>query len=130
MITPEIKDLLLSDLVSEPSMECTLDINKSAKRYGISQIQCDAIIRQFEKLGFIHVLKSYDGYEVNITVDAHDFMQRGGFTGQEMLLKANIEKLGLEIDKLSKDLLPKQLETAGRIATIGSAILSSLKLFG
>ncbi len=46
-----------------------------------------------------------------------------------MLLKANIEKLGLELDKLAKDLAPEHLATAQKIATIGSAIMSAIGYF-
>lgn len=130
MITPEIKDLVLSDLVSAPTMQCELNPETVATQYDITPEEFNAIITQFDKFGLTHTLITYSTYEIKITADAHDFIQRGGFTGQEMLLKANIEKLGLEIDKLAKDLSPKQLETASRIATIGSAIMSSLKLFG
>ncbi|WP_298032095.1 hypothetical protein [uncultured Alistipes sp.] len=67
--------------------------------------------------------------ELCVSADAHDFYNRGGFAGQEMLLKANIEKLGLELDKLAKDLTPEHLASAEKIASIGAAIMSAIGYF-
>ena len=47
---------------------------------------------------------------------------------QEEILKGNIEKLGLEIDLLSKELSPDLLDKAQKLASFGNNILSVLKL--
>ena len=39
--------------------------------------------------------------------EAHDFFNRGGFAVQEEILIANLNKLGLELEALSKELGPK-----------------------
>lgn len=130
MITPEIKDRILSDLVAFEDMRCATDIKTDCAKYEITRGQYSAIIDQLEKIGFIACSRCLGGYvEIYVSADAHDFYNRGGFKGQEMLLKANIEKLGLELDKLAKDLAPDQLETAQKIASIGTAIMSALGYF-
>jgi len=45
------------------------------------------------------------------------------------LLQAHIEKLVLEIDNLKKELTPKHLETANKIAAIAGSIATALGLF-
>lgn len=129
MITPELKDRILSDLVNSP-INSEVNINTDCDRYGIDSDEYFAILQHFERLNLISMDACLGG-EVFIQthIEAHDLWRTGGFTGQETLLKANIEKLGMEIDKLSRDLSPKQLDTAQKIASIGSSILSVLSLF-
>lgn len=130
MITPEIKDRVLSDLVAFENMRCATDIKTDCAGYGITCGEYSAIIDQLEKMGFIACSRCLGGYvEIRVSADAHDFYNRGGFVGQEMLLKANIEKLGFELDKLAKDLTPDNLATAEKIASIGSAIISAIGYF-
>lgn len=129
MITPELKDLILSDIVHSP-INSEGNINTDCDRYGIDSDEYYAILQHFERLNLISMDACLGG-EVFIQthVEAHDLWRTGGFAGQESRLKANIEKLSMEIDKLSHDLSPKQLDTAQKIASIGSSILSVLSLF-
>ena len=50
------------------------------------------------------------------------------FFVQEEILKGNIEKLGLKIDLLSKELAPDLIDKARKLASIENNILSTLKL--
>ncbi len=130
MITPEIKDHVLSDLVVSETMQCATDLNADCSKYGVTRGEYSAIIDQLEKMGFITCTRFLGGrINMCVSVDAHDFYNRGGFVGQEMLLKANIEKLGLELDKLAKDLAPDHLDAAQKIASIGTAIMSAVGYF-
>lgn len=129
MITPELKDLILAEIVNSP-MQCETNINTDCQKYNIDRDEYYAILKHFENLNLISTQACLGGEVfINTSVEAHDLWRRGGFTGQEMILKGNIEKLGLEIDKLSKDLSPSQLEKAGKLADIGTAIISALALF-
>ena len=58
-----------------------------------------------------------------------DFFNHGGFTAQEELLRANLEKLNLELLKLSKDLEPSVLEKANTITAIAGSVATALGLF-
>ena len=58
-----------------------------------------------------------------------DLHRHGGFTVEEELLKGNIEKLGLELDVLSKQLSPNYTEKATQIAQIASMVMQGLTLF-
>ena len=69
------------------------------------------------------------GARITVDVKAHDMWAHGGFTAQEEILKANIEKLDLQLQYLTKQLGPDYLDTASKISSIGSAIMSALPLF-
>lgn len=57
------------------------------------------------------------------------FFSHGGFTVQEEILKANIQKLSDELDLLAKQLSPNLLEKATSISAIGASIATALGLF-
>ncbi|MEE0848235.1 MAG: hypothetical protein U0M63_01025 [Alistipes onderdonkii] len=128
MITTEIKDRILFDLTSRDSIVFHYSSVDIAQRLNLSCEVVTAVIKHFVKIGFIKLFrpdKPYAG-DIEMQIEAYDFANRGGFLVQEELLKANIQKLGLEIDVLAKELSPKGLETAEKIATIGSSILSAI----
>ena len=130
MITPKLKDELLSQFVNVGSMRAETNINTTAEELGTSSDIVEAIFDQFEEMGFFTQQKCMGGnIRFLINVKAHDFYRHGGFQAQEEILKANIEKLSYELDLLSKQLSPDHLETADKIAGISSAILSALSLF-
>ncbi len=60
-----------------------------------------------------------------ITAELKDLMTRGGFVGTEKLLKQNIEKLLLEIERLK----PNMTEQISNISNIASNITSALAFF-
>lgn len=129
MITPELKDRILTEFV-DLGMHLQTNTHEDSANYGIDSDTYRAILDQFERLGFLTQSKYLGGLiMINLTADAHDFVRLGGFFGQEELLKANIQKLGLEIDMLCKELSPNLLEKAKTIASLGASILSSLDKF-
>lgn len=91
MITPELKDLILSDIVHSP-INSEGNINTDCDRYGIDSDEYYAILQHFERLNLISMDACLGG-EVFIQthVEAHDLWRTGGFAGQESRLKANIE---------------------------------------
>lgn len=128
MITSELKDRILKSFVEKGIVFAT-DTNVNNADYDIDSATYCAILDSFERKGYLSQQKNCDGlFLININSEAHDLIRMGGFVAQEELLKANIQKLGLEIDLLCKELSPKLLEKAHRISAIGSAILSTLKL--
>lgn len=61
--------------------------------------------------------------QIELRMDAQDFLRIGGFTAKDKILKQNIEKLDLEVQKLRED--PSDpLAAAANIATIATSILS------
>ena len=87
-------------------------------------------MNQFEELGLIKKT-DYVGNKacIDIQIKAMDLYRHGGFTAEEELLRNNIEKLGMELDLLSKQLAPKFVEKASQLAQIGGAIMQGLTLF-
>ena len=129
MITCELKDKILCDIVSG-AMVRTIDINESEMNYNIDRFTYDAVLEQFERYGFISQKHSLGGGRlITVKAEAHDFFNRGGFVVQEEILKGNIEKLGLELELLSKELAPKYLEKSNIIMSIANNILSVFNIF-
>ena len=51
------------------------------------------------------------------------------YSKNEEVFKANIEKLGFEVDKLKDELTPDQLDKYSKVAAITSALVASLAYF-
>lgn len=132
LITPAVKDEILSFLVANYDLNalyprCDL---KPLLKVVESKSNLQAIFKQFERLGLInHGTVSSQCYSVSVNIEAHDFLSRGGFVVQEEILKANINKLGLELENLSKELEPKNAEKASLIAAIAANIATALEFF-
>lgn len=124
----ELKDQILKKCTNI-GMSFSVDIYDYAKEFNTDTTVIAEILDQLERMGFLKQTKCMGGYVlVNLTIDAFDFINRGGFLVQEELLKANIQKLGLEIDLLCKELSPNLLEKAHKISAIGASIASALKI--
>ncbi|GAB0475940.1 hypothetical protein KML24004_19560 [Alistipes indistinctus] len=129
IITPKLKDDLLSNLLDR-DLRKGLIPEKECLSFGIDPCMYVSILEQFEDMNFLSLSKTKSCIFIDVKVDMHDFFRRGGFVAQEELLKANIEKLGYEIDLLCKHLsAPEFLDKAKTISIIGSNILSSLAFF-
>ena len=74
------------------------------------------------------VAVGHDNTNIIMCAELHDFAQKGGFVIQEEIFKANIEKLGFEIDNLRKQLAPDKLDTLNKISSIASALFGGLAL--
>jgi len=130
MITCELKDRILKEIVEKGTID-VIDPKEKAILFDVDSITYEQMLDHFERLGYIsQVHMVWGGKEITVKIEAHDFIRRGGFFVQEEILKGNIEKLGLEIDSLAKQLSVNTefTERAKTIATIGSAILGAYNI--
>ena len=129
-ITPFIKDKVLNCLCDDSiDFESLMNLNQDEflKITELSFNELLAVLRQFERLGFVSNLNARrrsSSLYLCIHLDALDFKKRGGFIGQEELLKINIEKLLLEIESLEPSLQSK----TEKITKIASNIKLALDL--
>ncbi|MEG0560661.1 MAG: hypothetical protein RR513_09135 [Muribaculaceae bacterium] len=134
MITPEIKDELLKFLCENCPFETYLTIDKPQFLAGFKHLtknEIVAVFMQFDRYGFISdFVENSQTLNLILMLDASDFLRNGGFSFQEKILHDNIEKLTKELALLSKELEPKHLDSASKIASICSAITGALPLFG
>lgn len=130
IITPEIKDRVLADLLSAETPSFAIDYRDSKTEYGIDSPYVKLILDQFQDLGLIKV-NYLMGMRARIllNVKAMDLHRHGGFVCEEEILKSNLEKLGLELEILSKQLMHDNIERASKISQIASAIMQGLTLF-
>jgi len=132
MITAEMKDRVLKCLCENAQTEAHVDINTKVflTETRLEFNDLNSILSYFERLGFLEDLNCrQSNIFLTLKIEANDFFLRGGFIGQEVLLKSNIEKLLLEVEHLEKQLGPNNLETVNKLSTIASAIMSGLSLF-
>jgi len=126
MITPELKDRVLSAMVNTGHMNIELFLLEFSASLNIEMDVLDAILSNFERLNICSVHRCFGG-KVNVMLhaEAHDMVRLGGFTAQDELLKKNIEKLLLELESLK----PNFPERAERISGIIGGISAALSLF-
>lgn len=130
IITPEMKDKVLADLLSADFLSFTYQYKDSQEDYGFHPQYVTLILNQFREMGLIQVTY-FTGYgaRINVQAKAMDLYRHGGFIAEEEILKGNIEKLGLELDTLSKQLTPNHIEQASHLSQIAAAIMQGLTLF-
>lgn len=130
-ITPELKDKLLNHFKETNSIKFVFSPSEAAEQIKIDKDVIVQILEQLVSKGLIKKerLSSSGTYSVTLKAEFFDFVRHGGFTAQEELLQANINKLLLEIESLKKDLSPNLLEKANKIASIAGSIATALGLF-
>lgn len=132
LITPSIKDKVLLFLCTEitPEQVISANTNDFLKELNMEFDIFHAILNQFERFGFVSHLNLRRSYiSLAVLTEAHDYFQKGGFTGQEELFKVNLEKLNYEIENLKKELAPDLLDKANKISGLISTLFSGLSLF-
>ena len=130
MITPKDKDIVLAAIASEDYSLIQVDYDEIFPSKDISKNEFRMIINQFEKLGLIKNVSAIIGgglFSLTPTADLHDMIRHGGFTAQEELLRANLEKLGYELEKLAKE--PGLSSRVAEITGIAASITTALGLF-
>ena len=86
-------------------------------------------MQYFGRINFLEELGiNRKGFSLILLTEAHNFYLKGVFAIQEEIFKANIEKLGFEIDNLKKQLSPDKLDTLNKISFIASALFGGLAL--
>lgn len=128
-ITPKLKDDVLNTLCSQiPAERALYSLNASEL---VKQVNSDiesvfAVLKQFERKGLISDLNAHPAaLRLILMTEAVDLKNAGGFQAQEALIKANIDKLFLELEKHKPELLQK----GSAIASILSGIQSGLELW-
>lgn len=130
-ITPELKDKILSYFCENvtPEQCCSGETTELLKSLDISFDALNAILRQFERYGFVEDLNLRRGHiSCILLLEAIDYHQRGGFSLQEQMIEANLTKLITELKVLEKELEPKHLETVNKIAGISSSLFAAIAL--
>lgn len=127
MITPEIKDRVLFALTQFPEYRC---LSTDIRLDGVSHNAICAILRQMTYEGLIEIKDIYRGtLQVSISSRVDELLSRGGYAARELLLKANLDKLGKELDLLANQLDPSLLDTADKLSKLASVVSTALGLF-
>jgi hypothetical protein len=99
MISPTLKDDLLKYMIaSSPDMQFAGNRNELAEQFNTSKEVIKAILEQFHKKGYIQYRPFRLGqFQCGVTADAHDYILKGGHTGEFEFLEMQIQKLKNEL---------------------------------
>ena len=104
MITPEMKDYILRYIVENEDIRIMIDCTTMASELNTTSVSIEKILNQFERLNLCKINNYYgDTCYITVQAEADDLMFRGGFVFQEEILKANLDKLAIELEYLSKE---------------------------
>ena len=131
MITYKEKDKLLAYILSIGLIDFNIRYKEVFPDEEISENEFFLILRQFVDMGLLGLSTEMTGgvSRIRVTANLHDLFARGGFQARECLLEANLQKLGYELDSLSKSNDPKVLEQIDKISGIAASISTALGLF-
>lgn len=131
MITYKEKDKLMSYILSKGLIDFDINYDDVFPDEEISKNEFFLILRQFVDMGLLSRSKEMTGGAsyIGVTAYLHDLFTHGGFKAREEILAASLEKLGYELDELSKSNDPKVLERIDKISGIAASISTALGLF-
>lgn len=111
IITPNLKDDILNGLISRSeSMNHSIGFQKESENYSVPEDVYLAILRQFDKRGFIKLQEYDDSGYVSISAGAHDYILAGGHKAEFEILELQIDKLKAEVYSLEKTLDHQKFE--------------------
>jgi hypothetical protein len=132
MITPDLKDRLLSFIANE-AVDSELSMwytdNERQTIFGHLGFPINfltPLLKQFEELGLLKMTgaKGYEGFTLKI--DAYDFLRYGGFTAKEEIINSNLRKLELEITSLEVNIPKAKFDMVSTTLTTLIAAWSSV----
>jgi hypothetical protein len=124
-ITAADKDAILRLLVQKTKEKRNISLNPEDWNSFMSLHNLESIIDQFDRMGLIQKLLFNKTYiYVNVNVDADDFINRGGFYGQEILFQKSVEDLLAEIEVIK----PSMGDRVEKVSTIANNLMSLLSL--
>lgn len=123
LIIPELKDVVLKYLVDNYEVEEYVTFGWDHKIENVGGNTLHAILGQFTERGLITRNQMENGYFFKVKIDAHDFIQRGGFYGYETIFRNSVEKLLHEAEKMQEENpTPKNSQRIQDIANIVQSI--------
>jgi len=86
MITPELKDKLLSIIVENaPNFFAAFSIHDMGKELTVSHQVIDALLKDYERRGFMTVQRMLGGLvHCHLEITAQEFLRKGGYYGEEI----------------------------------------------
>ncbi len=131
MITYKAKDKLVSYIISIGEIDFIINYKEAFPEGDVSEDEFFFILRQFVEMGLLSRSKEMTGGAsyIGVTANLHDLFTHGGFKAREEMLMASLEKLGYELDELSKSNDPKVLERVNKISGIAASVSTAISLF-
>lgn len=129
IITPQDKDLIVDAIIGKKKVTFNFRY-EDVPLTELSKEQFQLVINQLIEMKLIDHSGYLDGGKVTVRAEMYDFYNHGKFWAQEQLLKTNLEKLGYELDALSKIAYPEltdRLVIIGQIAASITAVLPLLR---
>jgi len=122
MITAEKKDDLLITLIKGGFKDQIIGPNTFELEYD----EVSTILKQFGRRDFIN-LHDFSGlrFRVQVEVEAHDFINRGGYKFEEDAFRNNFTKLELELANLEGEISQERFSNIMTLIGTASAAISA-----
>jgi hypothetical protein len=116
MITPQLKDKLLKQLISAEYRHFSVSLNDLCTALGVGADVIDCLIDHFSEMGLCDVERLVGGtFDISLHVEADDLWLRGGFVGREELYQKELLKLEKELEDLCE-------KCPDKVALFGNAL--------
>ena len=131
MITPQMKDKVLSYMLEQQSSRFMVYTDDLANELNIKPEFICLIIEQFEKQSLCQIQEKRglgfppNAFVILLTADAYDAKHNGGFVFQEEIMKANLAKLDMELEKLHRESSERTINRIEKIMSIVGTISSA-----
>lgn len=128
MITPEIKDQILKYLCGKCEFEYLSFVDNEDLLKLATLNELEGFVEQLKRMRLVDYKSEVyeDQTHVILYLEAQDFLRIGGFTAKEIILKQNIEKLNLEMQKLREN----PSDPLAAVANVTSILANVLTFFG
>lgn len=131
MITPQMKDKVLSYLIQRENVKFDIHIDSLSKELNIKSEFISLIIEQFNEMALCKINETHalgfppTRFIITLTAKAYDASRNGGFVFQEEIMKANLSKLDMELAQLSKKVSGDILDRVQKVTSIVGVISSA-----
>lgn len=131
MITPQMKDKVLSYMVEQKLPRFIICTDNLATELDIEPEFICLIIEQFEKQSLCRIQEKRGlgfpptTFVILLTADAYDAKRNGGFVFQEEIMKTNLAKLDMELTQLYRESSETTLNRIQKIMSIVGTISST-----
>jgi hypothetical protein len=112
------------------SRNCIFKTIEIAQSFSITDFKLRLFYKQLAKMGLLEYSEIGCGCVIlDPNLSLFDFAEKGGFAIQDEILRKNIEKLSLEIEKLKPEFADK-VDIFANLSSIANTLIGALQFIG
>lgn len=133
MITPKQQDIVLDILVNQlpPESQEYISVTTLCELTGLDRYGVNGVLSGMAREGLIGQysgLSWHDNVDLHVTVRAHTFLSRGGYTMHERLIETELEHLKALLEKLRAKVPERDmLDVFNTLTNFSTLLVSAFK---